>query len=576
MSRLLWIQVLASKQFSKHGVNLIEEAVSQRKQEVVLHTGRGDIKDRYGKPLTGSEVVGVAVFPLVRGHVDEDKVASLAQMLRVGKDDLLQFIRDVKEPAFVRNGDGKIISLSDQEAKEMDQLRIPGILALPITERYQAGGVATHLIGYISQNPNYIEREYAEELKNGELTKKSLIGASGLERSFDRFLQGVGPTSVSYFVDGKGNPLNGLEARLIQQDNPFYPLSLTTTIDRDLQEEVEKWMSEAGIHSGSAVILDAHTREALAMVSMPEFHYTKADIAQGNWVNHAIKQIVPGSVFKTVVAAAVLEEGLVKPDEKFVCDGDYGKYGFSCWKEGGHGELTFEEAFAQSCNIAFAKAILRLPPEKLEDYAERLGLTQPVGWRESPFFKIKSFQQLSGEEKGQIFSKAATRKDEGVMIQTAIGQRDVQITPLQAANMVATIVNSGEKQEVRVVRDIRYKTGSLFYSFGEAELPGEKIDRYTAFQLRRMMELVVQDGTAKFLKDGIWKIAGKTGTAQTSVAGKNNQWFIGYGPADDPQYVVAVVAEKVDSSSGNKVLPVVKKMIDRLAHKEDMAGSLGE
>lgn len=576
LSRLLWIQVLAVKQFSRHEVNLIEEAVSQRKQEVVLHTGRGDIKDRHGEPLTGSEVLGVAVFPLVRGHVDEDKVSSLADILGVGEEELLGFIQKVKEPTFVRDREGDIISLHDEEAKEIDQLRLPGILALPITERYQSGSVASHLIGYISQNPEYVEREYADELQNGEMTRKSLVGASGLERSFDRFLQGVGPTSVSYFVDGKGNPLNGLEARLIQQDNPFYPLSLTTTIDRDLQGEVEKWMSEEGILSGSAVILDIQTREALAMVSLPSFHHSQAEIGQGNWMNHAIKQTAPGSVFKTVVAAAVLEEGLVKPDEEFVCEGHYGKYGFSCWKEGGHGVLTFEEAFAQSCNIAFAKAILRLSPEKLEEYAEKLGLTQHVGWHASPFFKMKSFQQLSGEDKGQIFAKGTSKKDEGVLIQTAIGQRDVQITPLQAANMVATIVNSGEKQEVRVVKDIRYKTGSLFYSFEESEIPGEKLDRYTAFQLKRMMEQVVNDGTAKVLKDGTWKLAGKTGTAQTPVPGKNHQWFVGYGPADHPQYAVAIVAEQVDSSSGNKVLPVVKKIMERLATQEDTNQNLSE
>ncbi len=576
LSRLLWIQILDVKKFSKHEVNLIEEAVSQRKQEVVLHTGRGDIKDRNGKPLTGSEVVGVAVFPLVRGYVDEEKVASMANRLDIDKDELLHFIREVKEPTFVRNREGKIISLYDQDAEAVDQLRLPGILALPITERYQTDGVAAQLIGYISQNPEYIEKEYAEELKNGELTRKSLIGASGLERSFDRFLQGVGPTSVSYFVDGKGNPLNGLEARLIQQDNPFYPLSLITTIDHELQGEAEKWLAEEGIDTGTAVILDAQTREILAMASRPGFHPSKMDVAQGNWVNHAIKQTVPGSVFKTAIAAAVLEEGIVKPDEEFVCEGHYGKYGFSCWKEGGHGVLTFEEAFAQSCNIAFAKAILRISPEKLEDYAEKLGLTQPVGWREAPFFKIKSFQQLSGEDKGQIFSKGTAKNDEGVLIQTAIGQRDVQITPLQAANMIATIVNDGEKQEVRVVKEIRYRTGSLFYSFDEADLPGEKLDRYTAFQLRRMLELVVQNGTAKVLQDAKWKLAGKTGTAQTPVSGKNNQWFIGYGPADHPQYVVAVVAEQVDSSSRNKVLPVVKKIMDHLAFQEEQAKNLIE
>src|SRR5699024_7173874 len=169
---------------------------------------------------------------------------------------------------------------------------------------------------------------YASELESGEMNRKSLIGASGLERRFDRFLQGVGPTAVSYFVDGKGTPLNGLKSRLIQQDNQFYPLSLMTTIDKSLQQKVEDWMEEYQIQVGAAVVLDAKTREVLAMASSPTFHPTQLDLEEGNWVNHALKQLIPGSIFKTVVAAAALEEGVVDLEEEFHCEGEYGKYGF--------------------------------------------------------------------------------------------------------------------------------------------------------------------------------------------------------------------------------------------------------
>ena len=144
------------------------------------------------------------------------------------------------------------------------------------------------------------------------MTRKSLIGASGLEGSFERFLQGVGPTTVSYFVDGRGNPLNGLKAALRQQDNQFYPLSLIATIDNELQKKVEQLMIGQKIKRGSAIVLDAHSREVLAMASLPEFHPSKINMEEGNWVNRAIKQTVPGSVFKTVVAAAVLRGGTCK------------------------------------------------------------------------------------------------------------------------------------------------------------------------------------------------------------------------------------------------------------------------
>ncbi|WP_240675659.1 penicillin-binding protein 2 [Ammoniphilus sp. CFH 90114] len=564
LGRLIWIQVIGVHQFSKHQVNLVAEAVSQRKQGVTLHTGRGDIQDREGRSLTGSEVSGLAIFPLARGRLDEQKVTELASILRMREENLYNWISEVKSPTFARNSQGKIISLSEEQSLAIDQLALPGVISLPVTERYQADAVATQLIGYISQNPDLVQREYAEELKKGEITRNTLIGASGLERSFERLLQGVGPTTVSYFVDGKGNPLNGLKARLVEQENQFYPLSLRTTIDKSLQQKVERWMKEEGMNLGSVVVLDAKSREVLAMASLPEFHPSRIDMERGNWVNRAIKQTVPGSVFKTVVAAAVLEEEVVDPDETFVCDGHYGKYGFSCWLEEGHGEVTFAEAFAHSCNITFARAALRLQPGDLEKYAEKLGLTGQVGWQQAPFFKMDSFRQFDGEDRGQIFSSYTSRNDEGVLIQTAIGQRDVQMTPLQAANMVATILDGGKKEEVRVVKEIRYKTGSLFHSFDSHEIEGESIDRYTAYQLRQMMESVVDEGTGKSLQDATWNLAGKTGTAQTNN-GKNNQWFVGYGPAEAPQYVIVVVAEQEPNSGRNKVMPIVKKVMNDLA-----------
>ncbi|MER8300052.1 penicillin-binding transpeptidase domain-containing protein, partial [Acinetobacter baumannii] len=84
-------------------------------------------------------------------------------------------------------------------------------------------------------------------------------------------------------------------------------------------------------------------------------------------------------VFKTVVAAAALAEGVILPTERFTCTGEYGKYNFSCWKKEGHGSVTMEEAYAQSCNIAFAEIAKRVGGEKIEEYARRLGLSTLVG-----------------------------------------------------------------------------------------------------------------------------------------------------------------------------------------------------
>src|SRR5699024_3024750 len=117
-------------------------------------------------------------------------------------------------------------------------------------------------------------------------------------------------------------------------------------------------------------------------------------------------------------------------------------------------------------------------------------LTKEVGWQESPFYKMDSFKQFSGEDRGQIFSKGSNKQDEGTLIQTAIGQRDVQMTPLQAANMIATIVNGGKQESVRAVKEIRYKTGTLFHAFEPKKMDEDGIDPYTAYMLQEMMESV--------------------------------------------------------------------------------------
>ena len=137
------------------------------------------------------------------------------------------------------------------------------------------------------------------------------------------------------------------------------------------------------------------------------------------------------------------------------------------------------------------------------------------------------------------------------------------MTPLQAANMIASILDGGKKEEVRVVKEIRYKTDTPFHSFEEKVIAGETIKPSTAAQLKEMMEAVVESGTGKALLDAQWKLAGKSGTAQISN-GLNNQWFIGYGPVNDPQYVVVVVAEQENGSTLNKVIPIFKSIMNEL------------
>lgn len=572
IARLWWIQLAAAHRFTSRGIDLVKNSVKQRQQSIVLHSGRGDILDRNGYRFTGEEQQALILFPLARGSLKgTDGLKRVAAIARVSEERLSEEMQNAKVPVMLRDESKRLITLSERQAEQINQLAIPGIVSLLVTERYREDEVAKHVTGYIHRNPQLVQSLYPDEWEQGKKNAETTVGASGLERSFDRFLQGIEPSTLSYYVDGQGNPLRGLDIRYTQQKNEYYPLSLITTLDADVQRLAERIADEERLEQGSIVVLDVATGDVVAMASRPTYDQTRVDVEKGAWKNRAVKQIPPGSVFKIVVAAAALAEGIVSPTERFSCQGSYGKYGFSCWKKEGHGSLTMEEAFAHSCNIAFAEIAKRIGGDKLDEYARRLGLLTQVGHRTAHLFKLEGFRQLDGEENGRVFLEPHSGKDEGVLIQTSIGQRDVRITPLQAANMMATIVRGGQPGQVRLVSEITYKNGQSFFRFPVQRLEEAGIDYVTAKKLRRMLRQVVTEGTGKHLAQSPWPIAGKSGTAQTGAGHqeRNHLWFAGYAPYDDPRYALCVVAENQSSSGGNRAMEIFRRVVAELAGQSD-------
>lgn len=568
IARLWWIQLGAPHRFSRRGIDLVKASVKQRQQSIVLHSGRGDILDRGGYAFTGVEHLALILFPLARGSMEgTDGLVRLAKITGQPSERLSRAMEQAKVPQLLRNDAGKLIELTKQQAEEINALAIPGVVALAVTERYRTEEVAKHLIGFIHKNPGMVEALYPDEWANGKMNAESTVGASGLERSFDRFLQGVEPSVLSYYVDGQGRPLRGLDIRYTKPSNQYYPLSLSTTLDVDIQRRMEAAAEHVGLREGSLIVLDAQNADIIAAVSRPAYDQTNVSGLATEWKNRAFKQLPPGSVFKTVVAAAALAEGVVSPTDRFTCSGEYGKYHFSCWKKEGHGSVTLEEAYAQSCNIAFAEIAKRVGGEKLAEYARRLGLTTEVGHATAHLFKLDGFKQLDGEESGRVFAEGVSHNDEGVLIQSAIGQRDVRITPLQAANLMVTILRGGEPAQARLVKEIAYRNGQSFYSFPEQKLAADGIDYVTASKLRKMMRKVVTDGTGQMLLNSSWQVAGKSGTAQTgsTTDAKNHLWFVGYAPLEQPRFAICVVSENQPSWGKNQALELFRRAVDELA-----------
>ena len=580
--RLLWLQTIGVVDTSSDEVNLVEQAVNQRMVSYVLDDGRARFVDRDGRSLGGEERQVLVVFPQYRKWLNNRSVAaesarldaSLRNVLGADERDWRAFLGKLNSEARVWQAEGSKfpLALSTSAAEQLKRLSAPGLAVatqyIPRSERT----VAEHVLGLVGENAQLFQQLYRQEdalLKSAPNLK---LGVSGLERSLEIKTRGyqsaqsaVGERRIAW-VEPAG------ELRRIETNNPYYPLQVVTTIDREWQSRVEQTMKQFGVREGAVVVLDRHNADVLVMAGRPSL-LDQPGHQQVDLRNHALLEMKPGSIFKLVVGAAALGEGVVDRHSKFHCAGSYGKYKFTCWRRSGHGDITASQAFALSCNIAFAEMAKRLSPAIIEAYATRLGLAQQVGWggvERTLEGSQAPFRLLPDEQAGVVFAQTTDKHDEGALMQTAIGQRDVLLTPLQAANMVATILNDGELRAPRVVREIRYRNGQLRESFAPQVLRrGDAKLKEAAPVLRTWMRETVRSGTAQSLSKASVTLAGKTGTAQVKLGGERageevvNQWFVGYDVADE-RYAVAVVVEHMGPNDRQVALPIAMRVMNIL------------
>lgn len=539
--RLADIQLIRTESFSASKVNLIEESVRQRTQVMVLDQGRGRFVDRNGKALTHDYFPSLILFPFLK-HT-EWPVEKLAAILHVPSSEITKSIKDIKEP--IAFGTPEPIALSEQQMEQINALKIPGVFAVHRQSKVESL-VAEHLIGIIRQDKDQVLKRYPDKVEEGNLSVHTPIGILGLQQVFDEFLLPEGESKLMYHVDNQGGPLFGIDVKYTAPANPYYPISIQTTIDKTLQEQIEKITSETKLKKGGAVLIDIQTNEIVAMVSKPNLNHSNPFSSEGGAHNYLLEPQIPGSVFKTVIAAAAVENNIATPDRMFNCDLDI--YG----KPDDHklGQLNFEKSFARSCNGTFASLANELVKEKpntIEDFATKLGLIQPVGWKGN-VFHFDDFNQLPVNSKGRIWEHDTDKSAERAVSQTAIGQKEVRVTPLAVANMMATIARGGEKKQVKAVSKILYKNGSTLFTFKDQELEGEPLSPYTIAKLQQLLHLVVTDpeGTGRRFQALETDVAGKSGTAETGRENSTkqklyNKWFAGYFPATSPKYALVVV-----------------------------------
>ena len=524
---------------------------------------RGDIYDRNGDVIAAqSEAVAIGVVP---DEILEGQEGNLAAILGVMTGIPANIIRDSiyrGGAAYVPIGEVSIQTYNDR-ASYLNSFT--GVAINPFTSRYYFyGGVSPQVIGYLLS----ISPEQYDEFRNKGYAGDEKVGAAGVEKWGEQYLRGK-PAADLYAV----NP-DGTFDTMLGKAEPEAAKAIYTTIDRDFQLLVQKALLG---FTGAIVVLERDTGRVLAMASSPSFdpnyftpqnynsQWALQDLVNDNerplW-NRAAQSAYPlGSVFKLVTTAAALESGLFKPTSRYECTSQYTElpgYVGNDWTYDKElppsGNLSLVEGIMRSCNPWFYHLGLELYRQKggayLADWAREFGLGSATG------------VDAVAEEAGQINNPTT----EGAAVQMGIGQGDMLVTPLQAANMVAAIGNGGTLYRPQIIEKITTVDGDILEQFKPEVLNQIPVSDETLEAIKLGMEMVIRDtrGTAFNRFRGMsTPIYGKTGTATTSVEDPHS-WFAGFTDAnnpDKPDIAVAVILEYAGDGS-RYAAPVFRRVVE--------------
>ncbi len=406
--------------------------------------------------------------------------------------------------------------------------------------RYPHGPLTAHAVGY------------------------STMGRSrtGLELSLNDFLT-ASNANLSTIIDTTLDKLRGI---------PREGNDVVTTIDLETQRAARRGL--AG-QCGAAVALEPSTGRVLALYSSPSFdpNDVESDFDAIEAITAPCRpasplldratagRFVPGSTFKIVTAAAAIDTGAFTTESEFDDPGYctlFGRRVFNYSDQGtpaGFGRVTLAQAVENSINSVFCNIGKALGADTVLEYAKRFG------FYERPPIELPSEEVLiSGlYRNGRLFDpKDPSQVDPGRL---AFGQERLVVTPLQMALVAAGVANGGVVMEPRLVERIVAPAGNVIQRFDEQEWM-RAVEPSTAADLTAMMVQAVESGTGVAAQIPGISVAGKTGTAETGVAGRNNTWFIAFAPADRPEVAVAVALSDQAGTGGGTAAPIARAIIE--------------
>lgn len=545
ITRLVYLMIFDAEYYQKKA-----EALHEREREI--KAARGEIVDATGTVLATNKTV--CTISVIHNQLREKE-----KVIRILCKEL------ALEEKEVRKRVEKVSSI------ERIKTNVPKEIGDKIRE-YELDGVK-------------VDEDFRRYYPHGELASKVLgftggdnQGIIGLEVKYEEYLKGTNGTILTT-TDARGIELDGIaEDRVEAIPGNTLHISLDYNVQKYAQQAAEKVMKEKQADKVSVLIMNPQNGEIISMVNVPEFDLNspfvlekvfaekegitgmvpvdkKQDLLNQMWRNSCINDTYePGSTFKIITSALCLEENVVSLSDTFSCPGYrvVENRRIRCHKVGGHGAETFVEGVQNSCNPVFIDIGLRLGADRFYEGFRKIGLMEKTG------------VDLPGEAGTIMHNKSNIGPVE--LATMSFGQ-SFQITPIQLATTVSSIINGGRRVTPHFGVQVTNRNGKTVEKF---DYPVKKhvVSEDTSSEMRDILESVVSEGSGKNSYIPGYKIGGKTATSQTlpRSANKYISSFIGFAPADHPQVLAMVVIHNPQGIyyGGTIAAPVVRDIFENI------------
>ncbi|MDD4599569.1 Stage V sporulation protein D [bioreactor metagenome] len=511
--RLAWIQFVQGEQLS-------EKARGQVQDQRGLLSPRGTIFDRNGREMAVSFLAkSLYVDPeeAKTNQRDSSEIANLlAPVLTMEASEIQKKL--VEDGRFVWIKRTLDPDVSDKIAAIIKDHSLKGFAFIEESKRYYPNEtLAAQVLGFVGTDD---------------------VGLDGLEMALDGTIKGSLAKHV-VDTDSRGIPIfqSVFTFAPPKQGKNVY-LTLDATIQFIVEDCLDKAMTSTRSAGATVIVMNPRTGDVLAMANRPTFNPNSFyKYSSDNWRNRAVASLYePGSTFKSIVAAAALQEGLVQPNDRFVDTGYVEVSGrrIKNWSGDSYGSVTFIDVMKNSINTGFVHLSMRLGATRLTNYTRAFGFGEATNI------------ELPGEGLGILFKPENMRESD--LATMSIGQ-SIAVTPLQLATAMAAIANDGVLLRPHIIKEIQNEDGSI-YSASSTQVVRQVISLDTSRTLTEMLEKVVSEGGAKRAAVKGYRIAGKTGTAEKPredgrgyYAGRYIASFVGFAPVENPQIVVLVVLD---------------------------------